>query len=452
MKNSIKIFSLISLLFLCACQNEDIPGAQDRLSAVSFSASMENNAPLARTTLDFHTVKWEASDRISLFSGEGLSEKTELSIKADGKIEAGGTDVTLEGSAVSDSPEYLAVYPHADVNAWDENALTVSIPSVQTAVEGGFASGANVSVAWTQDTHLVFRNAGGLLGFRFNTLEDAAKTKKVTIKAKKSETEYHGLTGEAVLTLEGEAKIPVIQSCSADYVTLVAPVGGFRDMTTYYAVVCPGDYKDFEISFENDQETLTLSHKDRCLVSRSLMAHMNVVVDPYAGSLIPDPDDPLPFEIEIKLNFGKGWPFNEAIVAADDQTAAGETYTCTYEYEKDDEICTEDFAFVFHKGSSAYTYSSNRLNPKGEGSIQLPGIPNRYLKSVWFRVGNTAEKKIYIWDNGTKLATANAIKGSDGDTGVILNTAPGASYKLEFYSGGAAVAYIILTYTKIKPY
>lgn len=452
MKNSVKIFSLIALLLLGSCHNEDVPGKQDKLSQVNFSASMENNTSVSRTVLDFHTVKWEASDKISLFSGIELSVKTELTVKDDGKIDVTGTDVTLEGSAVSDSPEYIAVYPHADVNTWEENTLTVSIPSEQTAVAGGFASGANVSVAWTQDTHLVFRNVGGLLGFRFNTLEDAAKTKKVTIKAKKSETEYHNLTGTASLILEDETKIPVVQNCSADYVTLVAPVGGFRDMTTYYAVVCPGDYTEFEISFENDQETLTVSHEDKCLVSRSLMAHMNVVVDPYAGSLIPDPDDPLPFEIEIKLNFGKGWPFNEAIVAADDQTAAGETYTYTYEYEKDGETCTEDFAFVFHQGSDPYTYSSKRLNPKGKGSIQLPGIPNRYLKSVWFRVGNTAEKTIYIWDNGTKLATAKAIKDTDGDTGVISNTAPGASYKLEFNSGGAAVAYIILTYTKIKPY
>ena len=131
MKKYSKIFSLIALTILCSCENESLPGAESQLSSMTFSASVEGSSSLAKTTLDFHTVKWEASDKISLFSGKDLAVKTELSIKDEGKIDVPGTDVTLEGSAVAGSSEYLAVYPYAAANALDGNTLTVLIPSEQ---------------------------------------------------------------------------------------------------------------------------------------------------------------------------------------------------------------------------------------------------------------------------------------------------------------------------------
>ena len=96
---------------------------------------------------------------------------------------------------------------------------------------------------------LVFKNVGSLIGIRFATAADAKKTKSITIKAKKSETEYCGLTGSVAVTLDAESKVPVTGEGSADYVKILPPSDGFVEATTYYAVVCPGTFKGVDVIF-----------------------------------------------------------------------------------------------------------------------------------------------------------------------------------------------------------
>ena len=58
------------------------------------------------------------------------------------------TKASFTGIADLAADRYLAVYPHSAENSCtSEGTLSVNIPSEQTAVADGFASGANVAVA-----------------------------------------------------------------------------------------------------------------------------------------------------------------------------------------------------------------------------------------------------------------------------------------------------------------
>ena len=113
-------------------------------------------------------------------------------------------------------------------------------------VAQGFASGANTSVACSSDNSLEFKNVGALIAFRFESPADAAQTASVTFKAKTSvEGQYYGLTGSSTVALQ--EGLPVASEGSADYVTVVAPEGGFEcgSNKVYYAVVYPGAINGF---------------------------------------------------------------------------------------------------------------------------------------------------------------------------------------------------------------
>ena len=446
---------LLSVALFCACEQDNV--GETSLMSLSFSASMEAGDG-TKTMMAYPSVLWESGDKVSLFSGDGLAVRTELAVRDDGKLSEGGT-AYFEGLGVAPSKEYLAVYPHNELNAFDGMTVTLSIPSEQVAVAGGFASGANASVAWTEGKHLVFRNVGGLLGFRFNTLEDAANTKKVTLKSKKADGTYQGLSGNLAVSLEGESKVPVVTGCSADFVSLLAPEGGFKDMTTYYAVIPPGRYEGFEIKFvDKEDEEFDFLDEDIFYVSRSGMVHMDVVKDPYLVQT-PPPDVPeldpslLPDEFILSLDFtGSKWPFTTPVATT--QTKAGETYDFVQEFE--DVTAAFTFAFATPDASKPYSTHKNGLTfPVTSGMIKLPAVETCYLTKVVVKTTNDAQVSLQ-----TKFDHSNAgsYNTSGWTTSAVFELPVGnvsaqvnKSYTLRMRQKDKYIKSIELTYSKTDP-
>lgn len=355
------------------------------LVPMTFSTSADEEIDV-KTTYSGRKVYWEETDKISVFSmGETVTE----SDFAVTELIGDKTSARFEGLADPNVSTYYAVYPYSDTNACDaDGKLTVSIPSVQTAVVSGFMSGSNTSVAYSEEVAegnlLKFKNISALLCITFKTDADAAATKSVTIKAKKNETEYWGITGKGKVSFDADMT-PVIEEGDVEYVTLTAPVGGFVvDKSYFIPVYAVGDIAGIEVIYlGQDDKQYVKTRSVAATLERNVLFNLSAIPDPY-----------LPDVVEFTVDFTKPCPFEEgAYLPKNDQTTTMENYTYIYAYNMGEITFETELKFGFRKHGSSedvyyeYDESKNGLYSPGIKSnrgivISLPGISGRYLKSV----------------------------------------------------------------------
>ena len=363
-----------------AADNVTIP---ENLEPMVFASSLDDSMQVpggqpaasvaSRTTYASRTVYWEDADKISVFSiGETEVVKTEFGVKtlSDDRLTA-----SFEGFADAQASAFCAVYPHHADNAYDNGTLTVNIPSEQTAVAEGFASGANVSVAYSAnngETVLQFKNATTLLCIKFADQNDADKTSRITFRAKKNETEYWGLSGQAQLTL-GAENVPVVSEGDEQQVTLLAPADGFvKDAIYYVPVYAVGECAGFEVTFTDlNGDPYTKTKNVPGSLDRNWL---------FNFSSIPNPYDALPKEFTVEFDFrNRNWPFNEECKYVSE---SGETYTYTYTYDYNGQ--SKSIEWSMKMGNKAYELTDNGLFNSAANSfiMQLPAVKNRYLSRV----------------------------------------------------------------------
>lgn len=442
-------------------ENNDIRPVE--LTPMTLTAGVDSDLQVdTKTTYSGRQVFWEEGDAISVFFNGDQITKQEFTATA---LYNDNTIATFEGLGDENAASYVAVYPHSDVNAYDGTNLTVNIPSVQVGVAQGFASGANTSVAYSTDGTISFRNVGALIAFRFETPAGAAQTASVTIKAKTAvEGKYYGLTGTSTVALQDG--IPVAAEGSADYVTIMAPEGGFEcgSNKVYYAVVYPGEVSGFEMTYTtNDSTPITavLNNDTPATLKRNYLLSMGLVPEAY---------DMLPEEFSITL-FEGGWPFNETIVKLANQatTGSGDKYTYTYAYKFGDVSYTKDLAFYIYGGtvsatdptyksySYAYYASASNYQLRTTGTktrIYIPGIQGRYIKSIEMKVQNGSAKSMVIVDATDWTVKATGVGSSLSAPGKY--TFPYADftpeiaspYYLRIEEANAQITAVTVTYAK----
>lgn len=391
--------------------------------AVTDNPAVDAAETSAKTTYLGREVFWETDDKITVISvAEGVatpSDFTATQLSADMKT------AKFEGVAVANSSCYYAVYPHDNLNALnvETGELTINLPSQQIGVPSSFSSGSNIAVAYSpadaepvdESYILGFKNVPALLAFRFETDEDAERTKSVTFKIKKSATEYFGIAGTASVKLD-EENAPILQGEGTEYeVVLNAPEGGFvsYDGTTvrklYYIPVLPiGDFYGMEITFTDyDGNTFTKSNDSPGSFKRNKYSFMGHVPNPY---------DELPDEIVLSLDFTSDTNPLGTFNKIADQSADGDTYQYSYGYKYNGENRTELFDFTITRGSTRpggtgyYQHIKPTETPaqgietkvlflvcnSGDTKIKLPAIRGRYLKSISFSVLNTDNRRFRI--------------------------------------------------------
>ncbi len=481
----------------CAKETQMSPVQEsDGLVPMTFSASAEGEIQ-TKTTYSGRKVYWEAEDEISVFSIG--TEVVKTGFKATSVAED-GTWASFSGVAAPGAETYVAVYPHQDANAFDlaTQTLIVNIPTEQAGVANGFASGANVSVALSMTTpapaaegeeaqaeFLKFRNVGAMFCFKFETADDAAAAKSVTIKAKKSDSEYWGLTGTASVTYDAQTGLPVATEGSVDHVTLVAPEGGFKSGPVYYLPVYPvGACTGLEVTFTDLNNVTYVKNNDLdAELKRNCLLNIGAIHDPFAS--IPD-------QLTVKVNFYNDeikWPFT-SWVHTENESVDGDHYIYRHTYEHNGVQVTKDLEFVISKGPDAgasYTFNTFSQLPGGKkvltflggvnSWVKLPGIPGMYIKSVSMSTGNKGVKKRFRLQAGTdvnaaayynsplvaaedftKPATSTiTFPTTDPTMGPLKNTQEGNSYVMMFTKGGSwtpvnmRVFDITVVYTKNKP-
>lgn len=245
MKKYIFMVAALALTTMVSCNKEEInnspeeahPNGQVPTIPFEFNAYVDGaNQPQVRAELntDGTTPKtyWLTTDMISV---TGNNVTGVFSVDAD--TECGETARFLADVAEGFSAPFKAVYPS---EAGTFESLTV--PDVQTAVEGTFDPLAHVAVAFSEDNTLSFKNVTSLLKFQVPAAADFDQTvTSVTI------TSTTALAGTVSVEMSAEDSAPEVTVKSSKNQITVNCKDGFDPEKTYYVAVLPGEKVDFVV-------------------------------------------------------------------------------------------------------------------------------------------------------------------------------------------------------------
>ena len=237
MKRNI-IYTAACLVAFASCQKQEVAEAPSQVEvAVELTASAAADATKTVMT-EYNAHWWSVSDKISLFyTVEGKTGHSVFTSKnyipaASAKF-AGSLSLPAEDTDLT-TVSALAVYPATTADASDGTSVNVTVPSVQTAVEGSFMEGAYPVVAKTSDltAALSFKAVCGGVKVSFQT----PGITSFTFKAANGEK----IAGTASVKI-GEDGTPVatLGEGAVSEITVNAPAGGFEVGKWYYMTAFP---------------------------------------------------------------------------------------------------------------------------------------------------------------------------------------------------------------------
>ena len=252
MKHIFRALPLWALLLgVASCDKEDIVaggnGAEasgERVPMTFTALAPQTGQAQTRTELQpgveedgqtTYAVYWNAGDRIGIYDGESFQPFT-IDLQE-------GTAATADfsGEASPGAGSYLAFYPYdAEGVTYTDGAINFTLPYLQPAQAGSFATGTNP--AWAQTTEaggqLTFRNAAALVKFTLKA-EDAAQVSNAVL----TDTQNKPLAGgfslsvadggatlkagdsentSAFVKLDGNFEMKAADDPTADYLFVVA--------------------------------------------------------------------------------------------------------------------------------------------------------------------------------------------------------------------------------------
>ena len=236
MKRNI-IYTAACLVAFASCQKQEVAEAPSQVEvAVELTASAAADATKTVMT-EYNAHWWSVSDKISLFytvegkTGHSVFTSKNLIPAASAKF-AGSLSLPAEDTDLT-TVSALAVYPATTADASDGTSVNVTVPSVQTAVEGSFMEGAYPVVAKTSDltAALSFKAVCGGVKVSFQT----PGITSFTFDAKGAK-----IAGTASVKI-GEDGIPVatLGKDAVSVITVNAPAGGFEVGKWYYMTAFP---------------------------------------------------------------------------------------------------------------------------------------------------------------------------------------------------------------------
>ena len=236
MKRNI-IYTAACLVAFASCQKQEVAEAPSQVEvAVELTASAAADATKTVMT-EYNAHWWSVSDKISLFytvegkTGHSVFTSKNLIPAASARF-AGSLSLPAEDTDLT-TVSALAVYPATTADASDGTSVNVTVPSVQTAVEGSFMEGTYPVVAKTSDltAALSFKAVCGGVKVSFQTPGITSFTfdaKEVNIAGTASVKIGEDGTPVATLVKDAVSKI-----------TVNAPEGGFEVGKWYYMTAFP---------------------------------------------------------------------------------------------------------------------------------------------------------------------------------------------------------------------
>ena len=470
------IFAAVAIASAASCaeqiDNDKVPGGQASadLGTMTISASMD---AVTKTTYKDQNVLWEGSEKITVFSKGTETAPTafEMDWCSEDKTKASFT-----GVADLNAESYYAVYPHSASNACTaEGVLTVEIPAEQTAIAGGFASGANVSVAaWqnadmSSENDVIFNNVCSLLSFGFETDADAVLTKSVTVKMK-NDTGYINIAGNVSVNYSPDGDL-VVSEGTAESIVLNAPTGGFAKGETYYVLVAPvGSIAEMELLYTHTDGTTTCTKKNSNIIaslSRSALVPLDII--PVAYDDLPQED------FEVKIDFTQGWPFSPTCVEYDtvNTLISNDTGSDNYIFQYNGLKLPVRLSWGGYSGDTGYLYDNGALTfvsrknsgtTKGDydysncgGYIQIPSVPDRYLRKINITIGDYtgATADLFILCKGTGLNDVTTVHRDSSKKRLEFSLPYGNygktisdNYSFRLRKGNVPIQTMVMTYSK----
>ena len=295
MKHLFGALPLVALaLSFTACGNDETFGEPETTPAgnqvtMTFTANAPAPAAGTRTSLVEGTqVYWTPDDVIGVYScipnDEGAFVAEEPGSPFTTSLEADAPTASFTGTAEADAQQYIAVYPRDMFTTceWSSGAMMLefTLPTEQTAVAGGFATGLNPSLATTADMggDLTFKNLCALVKFSISG-GDADALKSVTL------TDLGG-TG-----LSGTMAYMNVPSMAMEFVVAVVPsvtlTGPFTTGTDYYFVAAPSvESESFAPAALKNGFSLTFTRQDGATFTKTASGGIGDDTDLASGMIL----------------------------------------------------------------------------------------------------------------------------------------------------------------------
>ena len=240
MKRNSIIAAAVCLAALASCQKQEIVESPSLAKVdVELTASSDLNSTKTVMT-EYNNHWWSVSDKISLFyKVDGTSTVRHSVFTSKNLIPsatarfAGTLSLPAEDTDLK-TVSAIAVYPAATEGASsDGTSVTVTVPAVQTAVEGTFMEGAYPVVAQTSDltAALSFKAVCGGVKVSFQT----PGITSFTFDGKDSK-----IAGTASVTFDADGNpVATTDESAVSEITVNAPAGGFEVGKWYYMTALP---------------------------------------------------------------------------------------------------------------------------------------------------------------------------------------------------------------------
>ena len=236
MKNRI-IVCFMSLLGFASCSD-----CNEELGDTTFSdAQTSSSGDWVAVLIDGLYTKWSAGDTILLLQN---GQRAFAEAQQSGNISSFSSD--MESSFIEGSPLY-GIYPAGNMVSFDNESVTVSIPSVQTAGNDGYDGMAAVSVARVVSDSLWFQSVCGGIKLNFQM----PGVTKVELES----VDGYALSGKAKLEWDEQGLPVVAETSDTDYIlTFNAPdESGFLPGKDYFISTLPCDlYGGYRLSIYKD--------------------------------------------------------------------------------------------------------------------------------------------------------------------------------------------------------
>lgn len=219
-------------------------------------------------------VFWQPKDSIKVFRGANGS-KFVTDIDAAAKV------ATFFGTAPVGDGEFVAVYPYAEETVYENSVVTVSLPSVQTAVEGSFAPDTYITMGHSETTEMGFYAVCG--GLRFTLSQEGIQ--KIVFEAAGGES----VAGKAkVAFVDGRPAVQSVEDGVAG-ITVGAPDGQcFQTGKWYYLVAFPTSLSEgYKFTFYKGNTVGSRSFDSQVAFKRGVFGSKQAV------------DSDVPFEVDV---------------------------------------------------------------------------------------------------------------------------------------------------------
>ena len=283
MKNRI-IVCFMSLLGLASCSDSN-----EELEDTRFSDGQAlSSGSLVATLIDGLYDKWCVGDTILLLHDE---QTAFAEAQESGNISSFTNG--MSGTFTDSNPLY-GIYPAGNMVSFDNESVTVSVPSVQTAKDSGFDETAAVSVACSVSESLCFKSVCG--GIKLNS--QMSGVTKVELES----VDGYALSGKAKLKWD-EQGLPVIaeKSDTSYILTFHAPdESGFLPGKDYFISTLPCNlYGGYRLSIYKDGLVADYFGVHQTVERASYITPIDLV---ESELVFDDPDAPLVEEERPELD------------------------------------------------------------------------------------------------------------------------------------------------------